>query len=196
MKKYLLPISLFGVLSYFSVIIYAPYIKPGYNQTRDIVSILMAKGEPERPAVVLVFALAYLSLLSIALWSVLKSRYKMTGFFLSIVGVFSLAQLFLPMDPWQGFRTNADKIHDWITVLIAVSIILALYYFIKSSKKNSAIISTAALILILLFALATGWEIITMNFQMFGLLEKIWIGTFLLWLVYFGYQLSNELETG
>jgi len=194
MKKYLFPISMIGVLSYSSVIFYAPFIKPGYNQTRDIVSALMAKGEPGRPAVVLVFGLAYLSLLSIAIWAVLKSPYKMTGIFLSIVGFFSLAQLFLPMDPWQGFRTNADKIHDWVTVLIAMSIILAIYFFIKSLKKNSAIVSTTALVLILIFALATGWEIITMNFQLLGLLEKVWIGTFLLWLVYFSYRLSYELK--
>jgi len=93
-----------------------------------------------------------------------------------------------------GFRTSADKIHDWITALIVASIILAIIYFVKSAAKFAKTISIIALTLITLFALATGWEIITMNFQLLGLLEKVLIGTFLLWLSYFNYHLSNNLE--
>lgn len=194
MKKIIFPLGIFSVAVYIVTVIIAGFSKPGYSQIWNTVSMLVAKGETTRPVVTVSFAFTYLSLLIIAIYSFSISRTKITKLasaLLSLTAISSLIQLFLPMDPWRGIRTMADKIHDWITVGIALSIIVAIFLFALKSAGFFRRISFWAGWLITIFSILAGWFLLTWNFHLLSLFERLWILTFLIWTIYFSYYLSG-----
>ncbi|MFA5157944.1 MAG: DUF998 domain-containing protein [Patescibacteria group bacterium] len=198
MKKIIFPLVIISVATYILAVIIAGFFKEGYSQLWNTVSILTAKGESTRSAVVTVSAITYLSLLVITIYSSFVSTTKTTKVasqLLIMAAVFSLVQLFLPMDPWQGFRTNADKIHDWITVGIAVSIISSIFLFAAKTKGFFRKISFCLGGLVLLFAVLSGWFLLSWNFYYLGLFERLWILSFLAWIIFFSYHISRNDKT-
>lgn len=195
MKKIIFPLGIISVATYVLTAIIAGFYKADYSQIWNTVSILAAKGEPTRPTIVASFVFTYLSLGIISVYSYIISKKKISksaSLLLLIVAVFTLVQLFLPMDSWSEVRTSADKIHDWITVGIALSIISSTFFFGLNSKGLFRRACFWASGLITFFSISAGWFLLTWRFNLLGLFERLWILSFLIWIVYFCYILSKE----
>lgn len=200
MKKIVFPLGIIGVVIFVLTVTIAGFFKIGYSQIWDTVSMLAARGEPTRLAVATGFGFTYLALLLIAIYSFITAKIKsakIAGILLSLAAVFSIIQLFLPMDQWQGFRTVADKTHDWITVIIALSIIVAIYLFALVSKDFFRKASFWFSGIIALSSILSGWFLLASNDKLIGLFERLWILSFLAWIIFFSYNVSrakNEIK--
>jgi hypothetical protein len=194
-KKIIFPLGIFAVAIYLLAIIVAGFFTSGYSQVWDTVSVLSAKGEPAHLVLTIIFALTYLSLLVIAIYSIIISRIKIAkvaGIFLSAGAILSIVQLFFPMDQWMGFRTAADKVHDWFTAAIALFIIASIFLFAKATKGIFQKISFWAGGFIAAFSILSGIFLLLSVSNLTGLFERLWIITFLIWIIIFSYNLSRK----
>jgi hypothetical protein len=195
MKKILIHCGTSAAIVYVGTVILGGLIRPGYSHLSDAISELVADGAPNRSLLSSLF-LIYNSLLSVfggGLFLKAKggSRGRVGGIVgsvtLVLVGVAGiLMELFFPQEPGGSATTFAGTMHFVMAGVASVGTMLAIsmlaFWFRNFPElKGNVVYSWISVAIIFL----SGWltaAALANRHPLFGLIERVTIGTFILWL--------------
>lgn len=177
-------------LVYVAANVLAPMQWEDYNSTDQAVSELSAIGAPSRPLMV-TFLLAY-SVLALAfgigvVWAAGRSRaLRLTGWMLVAIGVVDLVAPLFPMHMRGAEKSLTDTMHIIVTGVNVLPILLAMGFGAAALGRWFRVYSLVTLVATIVFGILaakqgagigtnepTPWH---------GLLERINIGAYLLWM--------------
>jgi len=212
MKKFLMLCGSFAAILYVGTVILGGLLRPGYSHLFEAISELVADGAPNRSLLSSLF-LVYnilLSVFGISLFLKVRdqSRGRMSGSIGSLaltllVGVAGiLMELVFPQDPGGIPTTFAGTMHIVMAsvaslgTMVAV-LMLGLWFRNTAELKGH---STYSLISVAVIFISGGLTAAAMakGYPLFGLLERITIGTFTAWMFITGlkmFQLEGEEST-
>ena len=182
---------LFGILSpilYASAVVAGDILWPSYNQMRQPISELTADFAPKMPLVSALFNFANLCGFLFGLGLLLNSKkrsksFKIISLLLTIAGVASLSFVFFPQDPIGAPLTFKGLVHlvlAGLASMLTIAVVFTGAYAFQSlakMKKFSLIVGWIIVISGILTAIST-----TQFPSIFGIMERITIGTYMVWL--------------
>ncbi|MCE1252305.1 MAG: DUF998 domain-containing protein [Anaerolineae bacterium] len=191
-KKFLLACGIFAPILYVLTVLIGAALRPDYSHIVNAISELLSNGAPNKAVLDVVFNIynTLLLLFAIGAYLALKNAPRLCRISMAIfitIQVFSFTWGFFPMDALGAEPTLAGTLHNVIGGIVALATILmpllmglglrripghrgyALYSFISSG-----------LIFISGFS---GVFLSAQGFQIFGLLERITIGTYEIWIL-------------
>lgn len=194
MKKLLVFCGISAALLYTGTVILGGLIRPGYSHVVEAISELVADGAPNRPLLSSLFLL-YNTLLGLFGWGLfLKVNSQPQGrtpgfiasltlFLVGLAGV--LMELAFPQDPGGVATTFAGTMHlvmAGIASLGTMAAVLgsALWFRKLPGLKNYAVYSFISVAIIFISGGFTAMAMAN-KYQYFGAIERITIGTFILW---------------
>ena len=212
MKKLLMLCGVFAAVIYVGTVILGGLWRPGYSHISMAISELVADGAPNRSLLSSLFLLynALLSMFGIGLF--LKANKQSRGRIPGIVGSLALTllvglagilmELVFPQDPGGIPTTFAGTMHIVMAsvaslgTMVAV-LMLGLWFRNTAELKRY---STYSLSSVAIIFVSGGLTAVAManNYPFFGLLERITIGTFIVWIFITGlkmFQVEEETST-
>ena len=212
MKKLLMLCGVFAAVIYVGTVILGGLLRPGYSHISMAISELVADGAPNRPLLSSHFLLynALLSMFGIGL--LLKANKQSRGRISSIVGSLALTllvglagilmELVFPQDPGGIPTTFAGTMHIVMAsvaslgTMVAV-LMLGLWFRNTAELKRYSTYSLSSVAIIFVSGGLTAAAMAN-NYPFFGLLERITIGTFIVWIFITGlkmFQLEERTST-
>lgn len=208
MKKLLMLCGTIAAVIYAGTVILGALIRPGYSHISDAISELVADGAPNRFLISSLFLIYNLLLVAFGIGSFLevkdRSRGRRSGFIgslaLMLVGLAGVSmELAFPQDPGGNPTTFAGTMHlvmagiASLGTMVAI-VFLALWFRNFSDLKGYVAFSWISVVIIFI---SGGLSAAAManHHPLFGLIERVTIGTFILWLFVVGQkmiQLKNE----
>jgi hypothetical protein len=212
MKKLLMLCGVSAAILYVGTVILGGLLRPGYSHLFEAISELVADGAPNRSLLSSLF-LVYNTLLSIfGIGLFLKVRDQSRGRISGSVGSLALTllvgmagilmELVFPQDPGGLPTTFAGTMHIVMAsmaslgTMIAV-LMLGLWFRNMAELKGYSIYSLISVAVIFISGGLTAAAMAS-SYPLFGLLERITIGTFIVWLFITGlkmFQLEGEEPT-
>ena len=212
MKKILMLCGSFAAILYIGTVILGGLLRPGYSHLFEAISELVADGAPNRSFLSSLF-LVYNTLLSIfGIGLFLKVRDQSHGRISGSVGSLALTllvgmagilmELVFPQDPGGLPTTFAGTMHIVMASVASLGTMIALLmlglWFRNTAKLKGY--STYSLVSVAVIFISGGLTTAAManSYPLFGLLERITIGTFIVWLFITGlkmFQLEGEEPT-
>jgi hypothetical protein len=212
MKKILMLCGSFAAILYVGTVILGGLLRPGYSHLFEAISELVADGAPNRSLLSSLF-LVYNTLLSIfGIGLFLKVRDEARGRISGSVGSLALTllvgvagilmELVFPQDPGGLPTTFAGTMHIVMASVASLGTMVAVL-MLGLWFKNIAELkgySTYSLISVAVIFVSGGLTAAAManSYPLFGLLERITIGTFIVWMFITGlkmFQLEGEEST-
>ena len=203
----------FGILGIIAPIAYAIFvivggaITPGYSHTAQAISELTATGSPHK--LFLDFLFSAYNIMLIGFGAVFlqyvrgKQQLRLSGklgsWCIMLIGAMGLlTNLFFPMDPRGASATTIGIIHLILAGLLSLGTILAtllvgLWLIKQPDHKRAGIFSLIACAVIVLTGGLAAAAAATVS-PIMGLLQRLTIGTFMLWVLFFGIKISNSSE--
>lgn len=194
-----------GVLTaviYIAMNIYVPLLYPGYQVFSQTVSELSAIGAPTR-SVWVVLMLPYSLLLTLfgwGVWTVSGGRrsLRVAGLLLiidAVIGIF-----WPPMHTREvlaaGGGTITDTLHIVWTAITAPLMVFAVGFAGSALGKKFGVYSAFTIVVMILFGVLTGLMSTDMEKNLptpwMGVWERISIGAFMVWLIFFAWRLSGR----
>ncbi len=190
MKKFLLFCGLAAVALYISTAIVGAALYPGYSHLVNAISELLSVGAPNKAVLDVIFNIygALLLLFAIGGFIAVKPNKKIARWGMGIfifMQVVSFSWGFFPMDVPGTEPTFAGMMHNVIGGFVALTTIiipLLVGLGVKNSAcgKKFALYSYISAAIIFVFGLG-GVILVANGGQIFGLTERITIGTFEIW---------------
>ena len=212
MKKLLMLCGVSAAILYVGTVILGGLLRPGYSHLFEAISELVADGAPNRSLLSSLF-LVYNTLLSIfGIGLFLKVRDQSRGRISGSVGSLALTllvgmagilmELVFPQDPGGLPTTFAGTMHIVMASVASLGTMIALLmlglWFRNMAELKGY--STYSLVSVAVIFVSGGLTAAAManSYPLFGLLERITIGTFIVWLFITGlkmFQLEGEEPT-
>ena len=194
-RKALLVCGILSSLLYVAMNVIGAMQYEGYSSISQSVSELFAIGAPSRPLWVLLGILYQVLMIAFG-WGIWVSAghnrpLRIVGGLLLAYGVIGLAGPFAPMHQREvlaaGGKTLTDTMHIILTIVAVLIMLLALGFGATAFGKRFRIYSIGTIVLLLVFGALTGLDgpRISTNLPTpwVGILERINIAGFLLWIV-------------
>ena len=205
MKKILMMCGLGAALIYTGTVILGGMIRPEYSHLKEAISELVADGAPNRLLLSSLF-LVYNALVSLfGLGLFLKALSHPRGRVLGIAGSLVLMllvgisgvlmELAFPQDPGGLPTTFAGTMHIVMAGVaslgtMAAVLLLGLWFRNFPELKKHAVYSLVSVAVIFVSGGFTAAAMAN-QFTYFGILERVTIGTFIVWLFVMGYKLGQ-----
>ena len=206
MKKYLLFCGIAAAILYAATVILGGLIRPGYSHLVAAISELVADGAPNRSLLSTLF-LGYNILLGLfGLGLFLKVNREaskraagiigsLTLFIVGLAGV--LMELAFPQDPGGIATTFAGSMHMVMAGIASLGTMVAVLTLGLSFRNIPELHSyvTYSLLSVAIIFVSGGFTAMAManKYHYFGAIERITIGTFILWLFIIGLR-TTQLE--
>lgn len=203
MKKLLLFCGVFAAVLYGATVILGGFIRPGYSHLAEAISELVAAGAPNRHLLSTLF-LGYnilLGLFGLGLFLKVNSQShgrvpgtigSLTLLLVGLAGV--LMELAFPQDPGGIPTTFAGSMHMVMAGIASLGTMVAilgtgLWFRVLPELKKYAAYSFLSVVIIFVSGGFTAMAMAN-NYPFFGLIERITIGTFILWLFVVGRRMT------
>ena len=202
-KKALLICGIVSSVLYVAVNIYVPAQYPGYDIASQTVSELSAIGAPTRTLWVILLTIYTLLIVAFGwgVWiSAAENRWlRISSFLLIVYAIIGLA--WPPMHQREvlaaGGGTITDTMHIVFTIISVLLMLLVIGFAAASLGKPFLIFSVLSILIMLFFGLMTGLDAPKMEANLatpwIGVWERISIGTYMLWVVVFGFVMLKRL---
>jgi len=199
-REFLLFCGISAAVIYTGTVILGGLIRPGYSHLHEAISELVADGAPNRSLLSSLFLVynALLTLFGIGLF--LKANSQPRGRVIGIIGSLALMllvglagvsmELAFPQDPGGIPTTFAGTMHIVMASVASLGTVVAILmlglWFRNTPELKSYF--TYSMISVAIVFVSGGFTAAAMatNFSLFGLLERITIGTFIVWLFVIG----------
>jgi len=195
MKKLLLLSGMSAAMVYVGSVILGGVIRPGYSHMSEAISELVADGAPNRFLLSSLFLIYNLLLVAFGIGLFLgvkdRSRGRRSGFIgslaLMLVGLAGVSmELAFPQDPGGTPATFAGTMHLVMAGVASLGTMVAIVFLAFWFRNFSALkhYVTYSLISVTIIFISGGLSVAAMaNYHpLFGLIERVTIGTFILWL--------------
>ncbi len=207
MKKLLMLCGMFAAIIYIGTVILGGLLRPGYSHISMAISELVADGAPNRPLLSSLFLLynALLTVFGIGLFLKVNSQpgRKISGYVGSIalilVGMAGiLMELVFAQEPGGTATTFAGTMHFVMAGVASLGTMIAvlgigLWFRNIPEMKHYVVYSIISVAIIFVSGGLTGAAMANHS-SLFGLIERITILTFTLWIFIVGRKIL-ELET-
>ncbi|MCC6614064.1 MAG: DUF998 domain-containing protein [Anaerolineae bacterium] len=203
--RWLLGCGLLAAIVYVVTVVLGGALRPGYSHIAEPISELTAAGAPNKLLLDLLF-LIY-NLLVIAFGVGVYGRMgaaltgKITGVALIVSGICGvLLQLFFPQDPGgaQAAVTTTGTLHIVFAGIAALATMIATLcaalWLRKQPNMGSYVIYSLISLVVILIAGGLGAGAATSGNPQFGLIERVTIGAFILWLAVMSIKLYTTAE--
>ena len=202
-KKLLYYAGIFSVISYLLADIIGGIITPNYSYTANAISELSQAGAENRILISSFFLFSAIMGILFAIGIISHHPYKQSklicigGILLIIMGIFSaLIGTIFPMDPIDGATTFAGTMHLVLVASSAVLIFPALLMigigFYKEKNWKSFRLYTFISVLIIFISGGLSAVVIANGIELMGIVERVTIYTYLLWIFVLAYKLIRE----
>jgi len=208
MKKLLILCGCSAAVIYVGTVILGGLLRPGYSHISMAISELVADGAPNR-ALLSSFFLVYNALLSaFGIGLFLKANSQSRGRISGIVGSLALTllvgmagilmELAFPQDPGGIPTTFAGTMHIVMAsvaslgTMVAV-LMLGLWFRNTTDLKSYTAYSLISVVVIFVSGGLTA-AAMAKGYPLFGLLERITIGTFIMWMFIIGLKMFQLEE--
>lgn len=195
MKKLLMLCGTIAAVIYAGTVILGALIRPGYSHLADAISELVANGVPNRFLLSSLFLIYNLLLVAFGIGVFLeakdRSRGRRSGFIgtlaLILVGLAGISmELAFPQDPGGTPATFAGTMHLVMAGVASLGTMVAIGFLAFWFRNFSALKHYVpySWISVTIIFISGGLSVAAMaNYHpLFGLIERITIGTFILWL--------------
>lgn len=205
MKRILLFCGMAAAILYTATVILGGLIRPGYSHLVEAISELVADGAPNRPLLSSLF-LGYNILLGLfGLGLFLKVNQQpdrraagligsVTLFLVGLAGV--LMELAFPQDPGGFATTFAGTMHLVMAGIASLGTMVAvftmgLWFRNTPGLKNCVLYSFISVAVIFISGGFTAMAMAN-KYQYFGAIERITIGTFILWVFVIALRMARQ----
>lgn len=206
MKKLLLLSGMFAAVVYAGTVILGGLIRPGYSHLSEAISELVAEGAPNRSLLSSLFLIYNLLLSAFGLGIFLKTKAEPRGqksgylgsLALVLVGMAGISmELAFPQDPGGIPTTFAGTMHLIMAGVASLGtmigvLMLGLWFRNFSDLNGLAAYSIVSAAVIFISGGLTAAAMAN-NFPFFGILQRITIGAFILWLFVVGQKRNVTL---
>jgi Protein of unknown function (DUF998) len=204
MKKLLMLCGIFAAVVYVGTVILGGLLRPGYSHISMAISELVADGAPNRAMLSSLFLLYNALLTVFGIGLLLKtnspSRERVSGIIgslaLVLVGMAGiLMELVFPQEPGGTARMFAGKMHFVMAGIASLGTMVAILslglWFRKFPVLKGYV--TYSLISVLIIFLSGGLSAAALAYHsvLFGLIERITILTFTLWIFFVGLKMAR-----
>lgn len=206
MKKSVFTSGLIAPIIYIFTVVLGGALWPGYSHARQPISELSMASAPKLALMDALF-LAYNTLLFIFAVGVLRlatreqnAPLKVSGVFLVVCALSGMAMAFFRQDPIGAPATFSGTMHLALAAVASLSTILAIFFGAaglgrmeetRSLRLFSRLMGLAVVVTGGLAAAGT-----SLFPQVFGILERLTIGAFMLWLMVISRRLMRMPESG
>ena len=195
MKKPLLLCGILAALVYVGTVVLGSSIRPGYSHLADAISELVADGAPNRSLLSSLFLVYNLLLNAFGFGLFLevkdRSRGRRSGFIgslaLMLVGLAgTFMELVFPQDPGGTPATFAGMMHLVMAGVASlgtmVAIVFLAFWFRNFSALKHYVTCSWISVTIIFISGGLSAAALASHHPLFGLVERVTIGTFILWL--------------
>jgi hypothetical protein len=206
MKKLLLLSGMFAAVVYAGTVILGGLIRPGYSHLSEAISELVAEGAPNRSLLSSLFLLYNLLLSAFGLGIFLKTKAQPRGqksgyigsLALVLVGMAGISmELAFPQDPGGIPTTFAGSMHLIMAGVASLGTIMGVLmlglWFRNFSELNGLVAYSIVSAAVIFISGGLTAAAMANNFPFFGILERITIGAFILWLFVVGQKRNVTL---
>jgi Protein of unknown function (DUF998) len=178
----------------------------GYNFTSQAFSDYSAVDAPTRPLILLLSPIYTALIIAFGLgvwWSAGQKRVlRFIGVLLVIYALVSLVwPQFFPIHLYTAEATSSDTMHIVLTVVTVLSWLLMLGFAAISFGKRFRLYSIGTLLTVLLFGALSGFiawttrSAVTQSAPWFGIIERIILYSFMLWVIVLAITLLRAQST-
>ena len=205
-RNFLLTCGLAAPILYVSTVIFGAAIRPGYNHILHAISELSAAGAPDKSMMDTLFSIYNLLVMAFALGLFRLAARRIEfgarwggqwgAVVVGLVGLSGFAMFFFPQDPTGTPLTVAGTFHmvfaGFASLGSIAGVLLAAFWF-KSNPdlKKYWIYSLVSALIILISGGLTAAGMASGS-PIFGLLERVTIGTFELWILIVSIKLLRQ----
>lgn len=219
--RWLLYLGAAAPVFYALVVVLGAFLEPGHSHFSNTISDMMAVAAPNRVPVAIGLALgcllgAFLGVGLIARLGRLDRRFVVTGWMMILIGVVGAAISFFPVDGMPGERAPAEIIHLALTGLVFTFIAVAVGSFAFAARREAGFGRAprrsrlgarrrAAFEALASYSFLTLGVVVTSgiatslaeayDFEAVGLLERLLVGAYLVWLLVVATTLLRRTET-
>lgn len=199
MKKLLLLSGMSAAILYFGTVIFGGLIRPGYSHLSEAISELVAEGAPNRSRLSSLFLIYNMLLSTFGLGVFLKAKDQLRGQISGYIGSFALLligaagismELAFPQDSGGIPTTFAGTMHLVLAGVASLGTMVAIVFMAFWFRNFPALESyvTYSWISVAIIFISGGFSAAAManHHSLFGLVERITIGIFILWLFVIG----------
>lgn len=185
----------YAVVVYVGTVILGGIIRPGYSHLADAISELVADGAPNRFLLSSLFLIYNVLLIAFGIGLFLevkdRSRGRRSGFIgslaLIMVGLAGISmELAFPQDPGGTPATFAGTMHLVMAGVASlgtmVAIVFLAFWFRNFSALKHYVIYSLICVTIIFISGGLSATAMANQHPLFGLIERVTIGTFILWL--------------
>lgn len=209
-RRWLLLCGAIAPVFYTAVVIIGGLATDGYNPFRDTISDLVAIGAPLKTAIGIALMAASMlgAAFGVGLYERLGSHSRLfvvASISVAMVGLLSFTIIWFPVDGALGPRATAEWIHIWLTAAVFVAICVAIGTFAFAARREAGFggkprrlshrlgarrrsafealgsFSFAAFGFVIASGIATSVAEPT-DWEAIGLVERLIVGTFLVWM--------------
>lgn len=201
MKKIYTIFGFLGPIIYILAVIMGGAIRNDYSQLYNTISELSMANAPNLILMNIMFGIYNISLLLFSIGAFLDTdvntskKYKTAMLMLAITSILGLVLIFFPQDP-RGVFTATGTTHIAVAGLSSLLTILTLFIVGFSFRKNRTMNTFANYSLIsgIIVVISGGLAAYSVgsNLAFGGLLEKITIITFIVWVMVFSYVILKK----
>jgi hypothetical protein len=209
MKKFLMLCGVAAAIIYVGTVVLGGWLRPGYSHISMAISELVADGAPNRSLLSSSF-LVYNALLSLfGLGLLLKANSHSRGRIIGMVGSLTLVlvglagismELAFPQEPGGTAATFTGIMHFVMAGVAAlgtmVAILMLAFWFKNIPALKGYVLYSLISVAVIFLSGGSGAAAMANQFPLFGLIERITIFTFTLWIFVVGrkmVQLEGEI---
>jgi hypothetical protein len=205
LHKILLVCGILSSVLYVAMNIFVPKLYEGYNSFTQTISELSAIGAPSRPLWV-ILGILYTLLIAAFGWGIRQSavqnrKLHIAGNLLFAYGIIGLGWTFAPMHQREVLAAGGATLTDTMHLLV-MSPLSSLFMMVSMGFAAAAFgkwfryYSIMTILSLLLFGVLTGLDAPKVQANLptpwLGIIERIMMGVFLLWVVVFATMLLKE----
>lgn len=195
-RKVLLLCGILSSLLYVAMNIFVPMQYEGYNSVTQTISELSAIGAPTRPLWV-PLGIVYSLLITLFGWGVWQSALqnrplRIAGILLFAYGIIGQGWTFAPMHQREVLAAGGETLTDTMHLLVlsslsALFMMVSIGFAAAAFGKGFRLYSIATILILIVFGALTGLDAPNVEANLptpwLGVIERIMIGVFLLWVV-------------
>ena len=204
MKKLLMLCGVSAAVIYIGTVLLGGLLRPGYSHISMAISELVADGAPNRALLSALF-LVYNALLSVfgaGLW--LKANSRSRGWVSGMIGSLALLlvglagvlmELAFPQEPGGTATTFAGIMHFVMAGIAAlgtmVAILMLAFWFKNISALKGYVVYSLMSVTVIFLSGGLGAAAMANHSPLFGVIERITIFTFTLWMFVIGWKMTQ-----
>jgi len=202
MKKIFPYFGVLAAITYIVTVVVGAAVYPGYSHLVNAISELTSPGAPHKALLDGMFSIYNVLLLSFGVFlfiypmPVKKNTIKIAAILLALIGLAGLLMYEFPMDARGTLATFRGSIHWVLAGVLSLSTFLA-EFMVGFATSNIPSLKKIHVFSLIMGCITFLSGIVTaigaqMQFTRFGLIERITIGSFILWVLVFSLFLLRE----